>query len=181
MELSLARADGTSTEIAGSIEGYQANPISLSGSFRNIRVLFSQRTYLLLFFRSALDGIPMNANALLILWFEYMGYSEARASSLVAILLLSNCVSSVTFGIIGDEAHRRFPGRGRIFTAMITLLFQIVATVSLFGAGDVVWEPRARHRDARLGLGLPRSSQPERSRERLHPASVGAWSALPST
>ena len=41
--------------------------------------LFTTKTFLLLFLRSALDGIPMNANSLLVLWFEYMGYAEVGA------------------------------------------------------------------------------------------------------
>jgi len=51
---------------------------SCSQMLENTLILLQNRTFLLLFLRSALDGIPMNANSLLILWFEYMGYAETH-------------------------------------------------------------------------------------------------------
>ncbi len=98
--------------------------------------LLGTPTYLLVFFRSALDGIPMNANALLILWFEYMGYAEAHASQLVSVMLLCNCFSSLFFGWLGDEAHKW--GRGgkhRISVAALALVAQLCLTLLLFRGG----------------------------------------------
>ena len=58
---------------------------SCSQMLENTLILLQNRTFLLLFLRSALDGIPMNANSLLILWFEYMGYAESGRCSRVYI------------------------------------------------------------------------------------------------
>jgi MFS family permease len=103
---------------------------------RGVVHLLGTPTYLLIFFRSALDGIPMNANALLILWFEYMGYAELHASQLVSVMMLCNCFSSVFFGWMGDEAHNW--GRGgkhRISVALVALVAQLCLTVVLFRGG----------------------------------------------
>ena len=92
-------------------------------------LLLGTPTYLLVFFRSALDGIPMNTNALLILWFEYMGYAEWQASQLVSIMLLCNCISSLFFGWMGDEVHTWLGGRHRISVALLALAAQLCLTI----------------------------------------------------
>lgn len=106
----------------------ESGEVSCSRMGKNTVILFSNRTFCLLFVRSAFDGIPMNANSLLILWFEYMGYAENHASSLVAILLLCNGISSLFFGWVGDKAHTYQPGFGRLAIACSALVIQMIFT-----------------------------------------------------
>ena len=100
--------------------------------FSNTIELFANRTFLLIFLRSALDGIPMNANSLMLLWFEYMGFAESHASGLIALLLFCNGISSLFFGWLGDYMHVRRPAYGRLSVALSALLLQITFTCLLF-------------------------------------------------
>ena len=74
----------------------------------------------------------MNANSLLILWFEYMGYAENHASELVSILLFCNCLSSLFFGWFGDYMHVKNSKYGRLLVALSVLSIQIVFTCLLY-------------------------------------------------
>ena len=122
-------AAATAAAAAGSIAG---TSFSCSRLCRNTVTLFGNRTYLLLFLRAALDGIPMNANALLLLWFEYMGFAESHASGLIALLLCCNGISSLFFGWLGDYMHVQRPETGRLFVALGALVLQMVFTLWLF-------------------------------------------------
>lgn len=46
--------------------------------WHSMQELFAIKTFVMLFIRSAFDGIPTNANSLLILWFKYIGYTDSQ-------------------------------------------------------------------------------------------------------
>lgn len=109
----------------------------LKDMWHGLLYLLGIRTFLILFLRSAFDGIPMNANVLLILWFEYMGYLELHASQLCSVMLVGFATSSLVFGWLGDEAQNWRGGRSRIWVALFALTMQLCMTLVLFRGGPV--------------------------------------------
>jgi MFS family permease len=96
--------------------------------------LFTNKTFFLIFLRSSFDGIPANANTLLILWFEYLGFSEGRSSTIVSVMMVSAAISSAAGGFVGDWAYTKNKNHGRIITAESGVCIQIIMTLLFFKA-----------------------------------------------
>lgn len=90
--------------------------------------LFRCKTFILIMVRSAFDGIPNQANTMLILWYQYIGFSEMRASWLTSVQMIGMAISSILGGIIADRISVLYPTRGRLNVAEFGVCTQITMT-----------------------------------------------------
>ncbi|CEM04668.1 unnamed protein product [Vitrella brassicaformis CCMP3155] len=78
-----------------------------------IRHIMRKRTFLLLLGQGLFGYIPLNAFAFCTMWYQYVGFSDAAAALLTALLLFGGAIGGLIGGVLGDKASvmSRYHGR----------------------------------------------------------------------
>ncbi len=89
-------------------------------------------TFVVLSVTSALSNLPLLALSFLLLWFRYVGFSEAQSNSIFAFAAVGLCIGSVVGGVVSDRAYRvtKKP-TARIAVSQVAILLTLTVTLCL--------------------------------------------------
>ncbi|DBB03312.1 TPA: hypothetical protein ACH3X3_010695 [Trebouxia sp. C0006] len=97
-----------STKLSG------AAVLGLKDIWREMKVVMSIPTFLLIIVQGIMGTIPWNALVFLTLYMQLMGMSDFDASMLMSLFLGATAVGGLLGGWVGDFAASKFPHHGRI-------------------------------------------------------------------
>lgn len=89
-------------------------------------------TFVILSITSALNNLPLLALSFLLLWFRYVGFSEAQSNGIFAFAAVGLCCGSVVGGIVSDRAFRvTGKATARIAVSQVSILLTLTVTLCL--------------------------------------------------
>ena len=101
-------------------------------SKEHLKTMVTNKTILLIIFQGVIGSIPWTALAFMILWFQYIGFSDFMAAMAFAIIAIGAALGNLFGGWIGDKASKWNPDHGRLIVAQISIFSGIPLTLILF-------------------------------------------------
>eukprot|EP00403_Amphidinium_massartii_P018647 CAMPEP_0178417398 /NCGR_PEP_ID=MMETSP0689_2-20121128/24552_1 /TAXON_ID=160604 /ORGANISM="Amphidinium massartii, Strain CS-259" /LENGTH=292 /DNA_ID=CAMNT_0020038759 /DNA_START=67 /DNA_END=946 /DNA_ORIENTATION=+ len=92
-----------------------------------------RRSFLVLILQGAFAS--SGVNAYMAMWFQYQGFTDIGASTLISIMPLGCIFGALAAGYISDYAAQLYPDHGRIFFGMVVMLLQLVIMLLMFIPG----------------------------------------------
>jgi MFS family permease len=89
-------------------------------------------TFQVIIAQGVVGSFPWQALVFLLLWLQLLGFSDASASSLVAVFQFGVAVGGLLGGAVADRAARRFPERGRVAVAQFSVFSGLPLVFLLF-------------------------------------------------
>jgi len=97
-----------------------------------VKKILTNKTFLFILIQGMIGSIPWNAIAFLILWFQYIGFSDFTSAILFAVIAMGAAAGNLFGGWIGDKAASWDPNKGRLIVAQISVFSGIPLSLILF-------------------------------------------------
>jgi len=94
--------------------------------------ILSNKTFMLIVAQGIAGSIPWNSILFMILWIETMGFDAIMAGIAFAVVALGAAFGNLFGGFIGDKAAKRWPDKGRIMIAQISVFSGIPMMIIFF-------------------------------------------------
>jgi MFS family permease len=106
--------------------------------YNSLAYLVRVPSFVLIILQGIVGSIPWTCMSFFTIWFQTMGFSSGRASSLVAIFTFGCALGGIVGGFLGDFAAKRSENHGRIMVGQSSILIGIPITIFLcsFSPGD---------------------------------------------
>jgi len=101
-------------------------------SFRDFGTILGNKTFMLIVAQGVAGSIPWNSILFMILWLETMGIDSFLAGIAFAVVAIGAAFGNLFGGFIGDKAEKRWPNKGRIMIAQISVFSGIPMMFILF-------------------------------------------------
>mmetsp|Transcript_3565 Transcript_3565/g.8929 ORF Transcript_3565/g.8929 Transcript_3565/m.8929 type:complete len:551 (+) Transcript_3565:187-1839(+) len=115
--------------------GFGAVPEFFSEAFSNLRFVLRRRSFLVLILQGAFASTGIKAMTYMSMWFQYQGFGDVSASTLVCSMPLGCIFGALAAGYISDELAKLYPDHGRISFGMVVMVLQLVVLVLMFIPG----------------------------------------------
>ncbi|KAG2486460.1 hypothetical protein HYH03_014907 [Edaphochlamys debaryana] len=115
--------------LGGMGEGRGGPPAPLT--WRRVWRMISTPTFLIIIAQGIVGSTPWNALVFLTLYLQLLGFSDAAASALMALLLGGTAAGALVGGWLGDRVAERHPHHGRIALVQFSVGIGVPLTVVL--------------------------------------------------
>lgn len=94
-----------------------SNRIDLRTAMSELKEICSRSSFILLICQGAFASTAYAGGAFLIEVFQYAGFEDFQASTLVGWLSVGNIIGALATGVLADQAAKKYPSSGRIVIA----------------------------------------------------------------
>lgn len=109
----------------------------LADVFKRARSYFSIPTFRIIVLQGLFGSVPGQAIGFLAMFFQYIGFSDTTAASMVTSFVFMQAVGGVLGGYLGDMAARCSKRHGRIVVAQVSILSGIPCFALIYYAPPV--------------------------------------------
>mmetsp|Transcript_36404 Transcript_36404/g.66684 ORF Transcript_36404/g.66684 Transcript_36404/m.66684 type:complete len:549 (-) Transcript_36404:39-1685(-) len=104
-------------------------------AFANLGFILRRRSFLVLILQGAFASTGIKAMTYMSMWFQYQGFADVPASTLICSMPLGCIFGALAAGYISDELAKLYPDHGRISFGMVVMVLQLVVLVLMFIPG----------------------------------------------
>ena len=100
--------------------------------WKQVKKILTNKTFLFILSQGMIGSIPWNAIAFMILWFQYIGFSDFMSAILFAVIAMGAAFGNLFGGYLGDIASRWNKDKGRLIVAQISVFSGIPLSLIMF-------------------------------------------------
>ncbi|MHA1295706.1 MAG: spinster family MFS transporter [Promethearchaeota archaeon] len=117
-------------ELKGKITLEKAEKYKLKLS--DYKKIFTNKTFILIVLQGLAGTIPWNGILFMVVWFEYVGFDPLTSGLMFSLVAIGAAIGNLIGGILGDIAEKKYPDKGRIMIAQISVFAGIPLTFVMF-------------------------------------------------
>jgi MFS family permease len=101
-------------------------------SFKDYGTILSNKTFILIVLQGVAGTIPWNSILFIVLWLEEIGFDPFLAGIAFSTVAIGAAFGNLFGGWIGDRVAKKYPNRGRIAVAQISVFSGIPMMIIIF-------------------------------------------------
>ncbi|NHJ04882.1 MAG: MFS transporter [Candidatus Heimdallarchaeota archaeon] len=101
-------------------------------TWSDYKTILTNKTFILIVLQGCAGSIPWNSILWLTYWLEHIGFADVLAGIAFAVIAIGAALGNLFGGYFGDWAAKRWPNKGRIMVAQISVILGIPMMFLIF-------------------------------------------------